>query len=65
MINYGAQSVNSRCVHLSVSSALPAHVPQLVSDEPDIEPETVKKIFTDNVQKLPPQLLTENGFRYM
>ncbi len=36
---------------------------QLVSDEPDIEPETAKKIFVENVHKIPPQLLTENGFR--
>lgn len=38
---------------------------QLVSDEPDIEPETAKKIFTENVHKIPPQHLTENGFRYV
>ena len=37
--------------------------PQLVSDEPDIEPETAKKIFTDNVHKIAPHTLTENGFR--
>ena len=37
---------------------------QLVSDEPDIEPETAKRIFTENVHRLPPQHLTENGFRY-
>ena len=36
---------------------------QLVSDEPDIEPETAKKLFTENVHRLPPQHLTENGFR--
>ena len=36
---------------------------QLVSDEPDIEPDTVKKIFTENVHRMPPQHLTENGFR--
>lgn len=36
---------------------------KLVSDEPDIEPETAKKIFTENVHKIPPQHLTENGFR--
>ena len=35
-----------------------------MSDEPDIEPETAKKIFTENVHKIPPQHLTENGFRY-
>ncbi|XP_064393950.1 probable ubiquitin carboxyl-terminal hydrolase FAF-X [Halichondria panicea] len=36
---------------------------KLVSDEPDIEPETAKRIFTENVHKIPPQHLTENGFR--
>ena len=36
-----------------------------MSDEPDIEPETAKKIFTENVHKIPPQHLTENGFRYV
>lgn len=35
-----------------------------MSDEPDIEPDTAKKIFTENVHKIPPQHLTENGFRY-
>ena len=36
---------------------------QLVSDEPDIEPETAKKIFIDNVHEIPPHKLTESGFR--
>lgn len=36
---------------------------QLVSDEPDIEPETAKRIFIDNVHKIAPQHLTENAFR--
>ena len=36
---------------------------QLVSGEPDIEPGTAKKIFTDNILKIAPQILTENGFR--
>jgi ubiquitin carboxyl-terminal hydrolase 9/24 len=36
---------------------------KLVSDEPDIEPDTVKKLFTENLHRMPPQHLTENGFR--
>ena len=36
-----------------------------MSDEPDIEPETVKKIFTEKLHRMPPQHLTENGFRYV
>ena len=39
-------------------------VMQLVNDEPDIEPETAKKIFLDNVHKIAPHHLTENAFRY-
>ena len=34
-----------------------------MSDEPDIEPETAKKIFLDNVLKIAPRHLTENAFR--
>ena len=36
---------------------------QLVKDEPDLEPESVKHIFIENVMKLEPQTLTDNGFR--
>ena len=36
---------------------------QLVSDEPDLEPDTVKHMFTENVMKLSPNTLTDNGFR--
>ena len=36
---------------------------KLVSDEPDIEPETARKIFIENVHKIPPHLLTDSGFR--
>ena len=36
---------------------------QLVKDEPDLEPESVKHIFIENVMKLDPQTLTDNGFR--
>ena len=36
---------------------------QLVKDEPDLEPDTVKHIFIENVMKLDPQTLTDNGFR--
>ena len=35
---------------------------QLVKDEPDLEPESVKHIFIENVMKLEPQTLTDNGF---
>ena len=45
------------------TTTLPLPFLQLVSDEPDIEPETAKRIFTENVHKIPPQHLTENGFR--
>lgn len=36
---------------------------KLVSDEPDLEPDTVKHMFIENVMKLSPNLLTDNGFR--
>ena len=36
-----------------------------MSDEPDIEPETAKKIFIENVHKIAPHHLTENAFRYV
>ncbi|KAL5475916.1 hypothetical protein EMCRGX_G025794 [Ephydatia muelleri] len=36
---------------------------KLVSDEPDIEPETARKIFIENVHQIPPHLLTDSGFR--
>ena len=36
---------------------------QLVKDEPDLEPDSVKHIFIENVMKLDPQMLTDNGFR--
>ena len=40
------------------------HFPlQLVKDEPDLEPDSVKHIFIENVMKLDPQILTDNGFR--
>lgn len=32
-------------------------------DEPDIEPETAKLLFTDNILRLTPSALTDNGFR--
>lgn len=32
-------------------------------DEPDIEPETAKRLFTENILRLSPSSLTENGFR--
>ena len=35
-----------------------------MAEEPDIEPETAKKIFLEDVHKIAPQHLTENAFRY-
>jgi len=35
----------------------------LVSDEPDIEGETAKKLLIDNVMKLNPSGLSEYGFK--
>ena len=32
-------------------------------DEPDIEPETVRRLFTENILGLTPSALTDNGFR--
>ena len=32
-------------------------------DEPDIEPETAKHLFTQNILNLTPSALTDNGFR--
>lgn len=32
-------------------------------DEPDIEPETARKLFTDNILSLTPSGITDNGFR--
>ena len=36
---------------------------QLVEDEPDLEPESVKHMFIEIVMNLDPQTLTDNGFR--
>jgi ubiquitin carboxyl-terminal hydrolase 9/24 len=36
---------------------------KLVSDEPDLEPDTIKHMFIENIMKLSPNLLTDNGFR--
>lgn len=36
-----------------------------MAEEPDIEPETAKKIFVENVHTIAPQHLTENAFRYI
>ena len=44
------------------------HIPyplQLVNDEPDLEADSVKHIFVENVMKLNPTTLTDNGFRYV
>ena len=32
-------------------------------DEPDIEAETAKRLFTGNILNLTPSLMTDNGFR--
>ena len=47
----------------SFASLLLSFSLQLVKDEPDLEPESVKHIFIENVMKLEPQTLTDNGFR--
>ena len=36
---------------------------QLVSDEPDIEGETAKRLLIENVMKLNPSVLSEYGFK--
>ena len=39
------------------------HTKQLMGEEPDLDPEISRDFFENNVMKLDPALLTENGIR--